>query len=364
MRHLLRWGTALGVALTLALSFVAPCAGAAAQETLSLDVAVRLALEHDKSLKKAELEIERTKVLRDEAAESVHFTPAEGTTYGAEIEASWKNLLSADLSWRASKKDYEAKLDALVLDVCKKYWDTQVAARKLTLQEKLKEQALISLQNARAGVAAGTVAPSTLVQAEAQYEQAVKSYEQAQHALDDAYNALNQALGLDAAARPELTDEVKFEPLEVDSLDSAVSRALEKAPTVWSARQNIDLKRWAASMMYFSGSYTPYDARQKELEEAELDYARVKDLMAKGTRSIYYQAKQAEEGYAAAVEALKAAQEKLRVARVQYEVGMATRADVVAAEVAVMQAQQTLDQLVRNHAYLKLAFEKPWAASS
>ncbi|MGI9861193.1 hypothetical protein SDD30_07400 [Moorella naiadis] len=42
---------------------------------------------------------------------------------------------------------------------------------------------------------------------------------------------------------------------------------------------------------------------------------------------------------------------------------MATKADIVAAEMAVSQAQLNLDSLIRQHAYMKLAFEKPWAAS-
>ncbi|QGP91732.1 Outer membrane efflux protein [Neomoorella glycerini] len=356
--------------LTLVVSllvFFGTAQWAAAQDTLSLDEAIKLALDHDMDLKKAEAEIERTKAIRDDAQENVQFTPVEGGysgPYGPQIEASWNKLLSADLAWRASKKDYEAKVDALVLDVCKKYWDVQVAGSKLSLQEKLKGQALINLQNARAGAAAGTVAPSTQMIAESQYEQAIKNYEQARHALDDAYNALNQAIGLDAGARPELIDDVKFEPLQVDSLDGAVFRVLEKAPAVWKARQNIDLKRWAADMMYFTGSYTPYDARQKELEQAELDYAGVRELMAKATRTAYYQARQVEEGYVAALEALKMAEEKLRVERARCEAGMGIKADVVAAEVAVVQAQQALDNLVRQHAYLKLAFEKPWAISA
>lgn len=341
---------------------------AAAKDTLSLDEAIKLALEHDRGIKKAAAEIDRTKALRDQAQEDVQFTPVLGGyvgPYGPQIEANWNKLLSYDLAWRVSKRDYEAKIDALVLDVCKKYWDVQVAQSKLTLQEKLKEQALVNLQNARAGVAAGTIAQSILTIAEAQYQQAVKNCELARHELDDAYNALNQTIGLDAGERPELTDDVKFEPLKVDSLEAEVSRVLDKDPNVWKARQNIDLKKWAADMMYFiKGVYTPYEARQKELEEAELDYANAREVMAKFTRTIYYQAKKVEEGYAAALEALKMAGEKLRVERAKYEVGISIKADVLAAEVAVVQAKQALDDLVRKHAYLKLAFEKPWAVST
>jgi outer membrane protein TolC len=336
---------------------------ATAQDTLALDAAIRLALEHDEGLKKAEAEIERAKAIRDDAQEEVQFTPAQGWSYGPEIEASWNRLLSADLGWRASVRDYEARIDAIVLDVCKKYWEVQVAQGRLALQEKLKEQALINLQNAKAGAAVGTVAPSALATAEAQYDQAVKNCQQAEYALAEAYAALNQAVGLETNARPELTDGVQFEPLEVDSLEAAVSRVLEKAPSVWKARQNIDLKRWAADMVYFTGSYTPYEARQKELEQAELDYAAARELMAEATRTAYHRARQAEAGYAAALAALKKAEDELRVQRVRYEAGVATKADLVAAEAALVQAKVTLDGLVREHAYLKLGFEKPWAMS-
>jgi outer membrane protein TolC len=331
--------------------------------TLTLQEAIELALEHDSTLKKAQAEIDRTRELRKKAQENVRFTPAIGGVYGPQIEVSWYNLLQADLSYRMSLKDYDTKIDVIELDVCKKYWDVQSASEELAVQEKLKEQALINLQNVRAGVAAGSVPAYMLSIAEAQYEQAVKNYEQAQHALDVAYTAFNQAVGLDPEARPALTDEVKYEPLEVVSLDSEVSRVLANAPNVWQARQMIDLKTWASSMMYYTGNYTPYEAREKEREEAELDYNTVKDLMAKATRTIYYQTKQLEEGYSAALEALKMAEEQLRVAKANYEVGMGIKADVVSAEVAVAQAKVAVDELVRQHAYLKLAFEKPWAMS-
>ncbi|KAA5805992.1 TolC family protein [Thermoanaerobacterium thermosaccharolyticum] len=332
--------------------------------SLTLSDATRMALAHDETIKKASAEIDRTKSLRDNAQDAVQFTPAPGNVYGPQIEVTWTGLLKADLAYRSSLKNYDAKIDTVELDVCKKYWDVQVAQEKLDVQDKLKQQALVNLQNARAGVASGAVAQSTLTLAEAQYNQALNNYNLAQHALDDAYTAFNQVVGLDPSARPQLTDEVSFEPLQVASLDTAVSQVLEEAPNVWKAQQDIDLKQWAFNMMYSSGTYTPYDAREKELEEAKIDYETVKEAMAQATRDIYYKIKQLEEGYNVALEAQKMAQEKLRVANANYSAGTGVKADVVAAEVALSQANEALDELVRQHAYLKLSFEKPWAVSS
>lgn len=356
--------------LMLSVLGLASSVGAAEKNALSLQEAIQMALDYDKGLKRAELEIDRTEIIRDKAQEAIQFTPVLGGSYSREVEVGWYNLLMTDLSWRGSKKDYEAKRDAIVLEVCKRYWDVQTAKSKIMLQERLKEQALLNLKNVRAGVEAGAVAQSTLRIAETQCQQAIKNYESAQHELDNAYNALNQIIGVEPSARLELTDEVKFEPLEVDNLEAEVSRVLAQDPSrVWWARQNIDLKNWSLNMTQLSGgsatgSYTPYEAKKKELDQAQLDYASAREAMAKLTRTIYYQAKQVEEGYAAAVEALRMAQEKLRVERVKYEAGMGIEADVVAAEVSVAQARQALDDLVRKHAYLKLAFEKPWAMSA
>lgn len=359
----------IGILFLLMLSVlgVASSVGAAEKNTLSLQEAIQMALDYDKGLKRAELEIDRTEIIRDKRQEAISFTPVLGGSYSQEVEVSWYNLLMADLSWRASKKDYEAKRDSIVLEVCKRYWNVQTAKSKVMLQERLKEQALLNLKNARAGVEVGTLAKSMLSIYEAQYQQAVKNYEKSMYELEDAYNALNQLIGLEPSARMELVDEVKFEPLKVDNLEAEVSRVLAQDPSrVWLARQNIDLKNWQLNMTQLgtgtqTGGYTPYEAKKKELEQAELDYASAKEGMAKLTRTIYYQAKQVEEGYAAALEALKMAEEKLRIERAKYEVGISTKVDLVAAEVAVVQAKQTLDELVRNHAYLKLAFEKPWA---
>ncbi|AOQ25314.1 hypothetical protein MTAT_20760 [Moorella thermoacetica] len=337
------------------------------RQALSLQKAIDMAIQNDKGLKSALAEIDRTRSLREQAQDNVSFTPVEGGysgPYGPQIEATWLQLLGADLNYRASQRTYQADLDALALKVCKAYWDVQVAQEKLSLQEKAKQQALLSLQNARAAVQAGTISSAELAVKENLWKQAEDSLTAAQHDLDNAYTIFNNLVGLEADARPLLEEQPAYSPLDVVDLEYEVERVLENDPNVWKAQQNIDVKRWSAEMMYSSGSYTPYDARQAELQQAEYTLASVKETMAKATRSLYYQAKSLEENYGAAQAALKAAQEKLKVEQAKAAAGMNTKADLVAAELDVAKAQETLDELVRNHAYLKLAFEKPWAMSS
>ncbi|MBC7324281.1 MAG: TolC family protein, partial [Moorella sp. (in: Bacteria)] len=142
-----------------------------------------------------------------------------------------------------------------------------------------------------------------------------------------------------------------------------VRRVIEDSPSTWLAQQRVTLQKWAADMALFTGEYNPYKARQIAVDQAELDAASAEDLMEQVTRNLYYTTKSLEESYRAAEEDLKMARESLRIAEVKFDVGMATRAEVMAAEIAVAQAEQALNDLTRQHAYLKLAFEKPWAAS-
>ncbi len=352
--------------LCISICLAAPAAIAEtvnSEQGLTLQQAVEQALKYDRGLKKAEAVVERTEYLREEAGDRVQFTPIMGEFYDPITEVNWNMLLSADLTWRMSKKMLEADRDALVLRTCKGYWDVQAAQGKLVVQERLEQQALLNLQNARVGLQTGTIAPYQVATADAAWQQAKYNLGATGQELENAYSLFNQLLGLKADERLVLTDMPAYEPLEINSLNYEVARVIADSPSTWLAQQKVTLQEWAADMMFSSGEYTPYKARQIAVDQAELDAASAEDLMEQVTRSLYHTTKGLEDAYSAAEEALKTAQENLRIVNVKYDVGMATKADVVAAEVAVAQVEHSLADLTRQHAYLKLAFEKPWAAN-
>lgn len=331
---------------------------------MTLQQAIEKALQRDVGVKKAESEIERTEELRNQAAKKLEFMPVIGGYNYQAIKISWNSLLSADLNWRWSKKSLEMARDSLVLKVCEGYWNVQAARDKVAVQEKIERKALVDLQNVRAGLQAGTIAPSQLIFVESRWQQEKNNLAAAQKTLDSAYSDFNQLVRLAIGDRPVLTDNPDYEPLDITNLDYEVERVIEKSPTIWLAQETVTLKEWAASILYDStGNYIPFNSRQITVQQAELDVANAKDIMSQVTRSLYYQIKSLEDGYASAHVALKMAQEKLRVEQSRFDAGMATKAEVEAAEVALEQARQAISDLTRQHAYLKLAFEKPWAAS-
>lgn len=331
-----------------------------AKPELSLNQAVALALKHDEGLRKAEKEVDRTEEMRKYRAEKVDYTPTEPPG-SALVEVPWSNFLMADLTWAMSKKSLTAEQDKIALDTCKKYWDLLLAQEKLKTAEVSLFNAQRQLRNARVTYEAGIAPRTTLVAAEAQYRGAESTLAAARNDLDKAYVALNKLIGLWPEDRPVLTDEMKYTPLEVSNLDYEVTKVLESAPTVWLAQEKVTLQKYLEDMMFYTGEYRPYQARKIEVEQAELDAASTKKAFEQMTRSLYYGVKSLEEAYAGAQEGVRVAEENLRVAKVKLTVGMATPTDVTAAEKALAEARAASYDLACQHAYMKLAFAKPWA---
>ncbi|AEG16811.1 outer membrane protein-like protein [Desulfofundulus kuznetsovii DSM 6115] len=346
-------------------------AGEPARPELSLSKAIEMAVKQSKDLKMDELEIKRTEALREEAADRLSFTPTGDSGYDPEVEAAWYSLLQADLTWRMSKKSYDARLDGITLAVCQLYWNVLKARENVKVKELALELARLELQKSQSAYRLGltgrlqssgsAASVKGLEQAVADVAEAESALAAAQNELDKAYLKLNQMLGLHPGDRPVLVDKLEFYPLQVADLDTEVSRVLENSPSVWLAEQKVTQKKYATDLMFASGQYTPYDVRQAELAQAELDARNARDALEMQVRELYHTLKSLEESYKSAEQAAATAQEELKEKQVMFRLGLATRADVLAAEVSLASANYALTDLAAQHSYNKMVFQKPWA---
>lgn len=327
---------------------------------LALNEAVARALAHSEAVKKAAKEIDRTKEWREYRADELGYTPL-GPPGNPLIEINWANLLAADLTWRMSKKSLTTEEDAVALDACNKYWTVQKALGAVDMAEVALKQASLDLARVMALYREGMLIHEDLLGAEAKQAAARAALAKAQNDLEAAYAAFNQLIGLDPEDRPVLTDELTFTPMEKKDLDYIVARVLEESPSVWLAQEKVNLQKHLEDLAFYTGEYRPYKARKIEVEQAELDAVSAKEATEIVTRNLYYAVCTLEESYHAAEQAVELAEENLRVAKLKMQVGMAIEADVASAEASLAEARQSLLELKKNHAYYKLALEKPWA---
>lgn len=335
---------------------------------LSLNEAVSKALEHSDTVSKANKEVDRAKELSDYANSQLNYVPIGHVGIPA-VEMAYTNAMANELTWQMSRPSLTAAEDQVVLSTCQKYWAVLNAQEKVKAATSSQASALRQLQNARAAEQVGisTVATQSPIQvvlaAEAQYVGAQATLTAAQNSLSSTYNALNQLIGLQPGEKPELSDTIKYEPLKVDNLERDVSSVLERAPAITQAQQMVEMKKYLKDItVYSSGSYRPSEARKIEIEQAELDAASAKKLLSLTTRSLYYQTMSLEEAYAGSLEAVKMDEENLRVKKLMLDVGMATEADVKAEEKKLEDARYNAFNLACTHAYMVMAYNKPWAA--
>ncbi|MFZ5898416.1 MAG: TolC family protein [Bacillota bacterium] len=357
----MRFKALLGLFVAAVLLGMVPTAWAAGDqkqsgaqaEQLTLAKAVQRALNHSNALKKAELDVDKA----DDA-----LVPASGlwyVNYSPEAEAGILAAESTHFAWQAALKTYDAQRDSVIMGVYDKYYDVLVALRDVKAKELALAKAERELGTVKALMSVGMAGKLAVDGAEAAVTGARAALASSQAALDNAYAALNQLVGFAEDYRPVLADLPAYSPVTTD-LNTYILRALDDSPTVWTA---VEAARFKESIKNFaapqgSGLQTVTD---EDAEKADLDAKTAKDATRLLVRSLYHGVKGLEEAYAAAEQGVKIAAENLRITQLKYELGMATKKDVAAAEADLAAAEQKLFDLTAQHAYMKLALEKPWA---
>jgi len=335
---------------------------AASGAELTLNEAISRALAKSEAVRKAELEVDRTKELREEANDELGYTPTfRSGAYMPSVEVAWNRLLMANLTWRMSKKSITTKHDEVALKTCKAYWDVQEAEEQVSVNKENLTKANVELRQARASYDVGIINKEALLGAETTLKQAESELSKAQNDLRDNYANFNELIGFRPEERPLLVERAEFYPVKVSNLQSAVQRAIERSPSIWMAENNVKIKEYTQDLTMATGEYRPYQVRKIEVDQAELEAMNAKDQMKLLARGLYYTVKNIEDGISSTEQALALSEEQLRITELKYTVGMVTRSDVLKAEVSVAQAKKGLYDLITQHAYMKLAFEKPWA---
>ena len=333
-----------------------------AQPELSLNEAIAQALKNSEAIKKADKEVDRTDALRDQELKDLGYIPtaAAGEAAG---ETAFASLLSANLTWEMSEKSLTAAQDSLVLNACNKYWGIQQAIGAVEVAKQSLKQAELDLKKARVSLHVGLISTDALLGAETKQVGAKSALDKAQNDLETSYTAFNQLVGLWPEDKPVLTDELGFTPMsDATNLDHLVAKVLESSPSVWLADKKVEQQKTLQDLLFYTGSYQPYEVRKITMDQVKLDAVSAKEATEILTRNMYYTVRTLEANYPAAEQAVKLAEENLRVVQLKFQVGLVTQADMAASETALAQARQSLLELKKNHAYYALAIEKPWAA--
>jgi outer membrane protein len=328
---------------------------------LTLDKAVEMALKKSHKLKEIDYDIERAEEVRKSAANKVNFTPV-GPDPDPTAATAFTALVASDMGLLMAKKSKDLEIDKITLNVFKKYTGAITANLDFELAKMQQNEAKRDWQVALLSYDTGLISWSQLKLAEAGNKTADTSYELAQKQVDEAYQELNNLIGLKPGDRPILTENIEYMPLEVDSLDSTITRIMDGNPAIWLAEQQASLERLKLDLYSWADPYRePYSAKKIDVDKAELSAVDAKRQMRDSLNTLYLQIMQLEDNYKMAEQMLRIAETDFQVKKLQYEVGMLSKQDYLAAEVELAKAQNDFNKIVYQHELLKQTFYKPWA---
>lgn len=345
------------------MTFILSCAawgGEIATPELTMQQAVDQAIASSKSLRTIKLDTERTYLERQHANDQVPYVPQTVGPLNPLVEGAFTAFLSKDLIWQMTEKSYEMAKDSVEYQTRLAYNDLIKAINNLSCKEwelKLAEQKKATKQ---AQERVGLASKVDLISADTDLSSAKAAYETAKKQVDDAYVNFNQLVGLNPEDRPVLTEIPEIKPLEVANIDVKIRQTIDASPTVYNAEKKelmYDIKK------DFYDNMTEQRTGKIEYEQSQIGVYMTKDALSKGLYNTYNAIRQLEEGYLAQQDALKLAEEGVRVTQVRYDIGMATKQDLLEAQVTVVKLKQSMLESACTHMKLKDIFQKPWAAA-
>lgn len=331
-------------------------------EGLTIEEAINMAWANSQDLMQSDLDIEKAEKDRESIAKFVKFIPLESSG-STDADTAYTNLVAADISHLMSKKTRGMNEDKVALSTFNAYVGVIQAGQNLQYHENALKKAQLDWRHANLKHQLGLISRFEKDLADSGYLNAQKAVGLAQDRLTTAYQAFNKLIGLSVDKRPLLSEKPAYSEMEIDDLEAAVNRIVYNNPAIWLSEQMVDLAKLQKSLLNLSAS----DANTRRsaeigVEKADLSSAQAKTDFRQAVRDIYYNIQALETAYTLQNEGVKLAQQGYDIAKLNYELGMATGADLQEAKTQLEKAVLDLDGTIYQHEYLKMVFAKPWAA--
>lgn len=330
------------------------------EKHLTLKQAYELAAKNSRSVRQAELAIDRAQEVKTFRMQSVNYVPSGPTpTVSA---STWTAAVMADIGWQMAVKSKSVEEDKLYLSVVEKYNNLLAAQENRAYSQKSFSQAQAQNRVNELSLALGLTSNMQYNIGHYSFKTSKADLENTQIALNKAYTEFNNLLGLSLSERPVLLDQPSLELAEVDNIESTIHRTLDADPTVWMKEQNADLERLQLDLYnYMDPARDPYKAEQIDVDKAELSAQDTRSQMKQMMRTLYNSMQELEEAYKIKQQLANIADQNLKIKKAMFEVGMASQIDLNKAELEADKAQLDLNQIIYQYQSLKLSFEKPWA---
>lgn len=178
--------------------------------------------------------------------------------------------------------------------------------------------------------------------------------------MEQLYIKLNDLMGEKADARFEYVYDVAYTPYKLSlPMEQYLNAALKKDLTVQLKELALDSAKFTKNYVGESNTRLDSNTQEYNYDTAKRNLKTAKTDKEMAIRNAYLQLQQMETQITSAQSSLTKAQADYRAAQINLRAGNVTKTAVEQAEMGVVSAQNSLNQLIYNYDMLVFTFENP-----
>lgn len=352
-----------GLILSIFVSTLMPIYGYAEKSdtiSLSLEEAIKYALENSKDIGIKEIELEKAKVIYNDNMRGVRSgekiidnyptrdpetgmaIPDDAALQGLTLSGALRK--SIELPYEIAKWNLELKKNEIKYNVEKAYYDLlqmekelEIVAENLALSEKQYNQSKLKYD-------LGTISQQQLLGLEMGLLQAKNIYDSTKMYYDLQLMSFQNTIGMPFGGKIKLTDTIKYKEYEKIDLEASIKKGLDNNAMVKIAEESYELAK--LTLKGISGRYpeNTYRYRQQEAEVAKADknLETARNGVEMGVRSAYLNLITAEKQIITYNKTIEQAEKALKIAELSFELGQSTSVEVTQANINLMNAKKNL----------------------
>lgn len=329
-------------------------------KNLTIEEALELARENNTGLKLASLELSSDRVAVEQASEQRRHAPDSHPLQGSMPKDQLRlNEEAKKAAYKVADRKYDVQKVAIELEIKNNYYGVLKNKDLLAVSKAALERAQEQLRQAQVAFEVGTVAKNDVLGAQAVVSSAQARLTAAENSFRLSEINLSKSIGLPTETHYNLTSIVKHEAMPSVDLAQTIAEAQEKRLDIIGAEAATEVAKvnyeFAAG---YSGKGT-YDAKTARIgmEEADLKLADTKKSVVSDLTRAYLNVQAAQKQLDAYTTAVEQSKEGLRLAKLRYEVGMATSLEVLTASANLEEMEANRVSALYDHNLAVLTFE-------
>lgn len=334
-------------------SLAMPIISFGASETISMDEAVKMAIQSSNSLRKLDNSLSSEQIKYDGSSFGSTGDVFSNISGQREKESLENSIKSLERDKESQKESIEFLLKQTVMGIDKKEKEIALKEKELKNQQENLTLDMMKLD-------AGKISQYDYDTKKDKIDKSKKSMEIDKKNLEKDYDRLDSMLGVDSSKRKKVTYTVKYEKFKGSEAEIPyiVTKAIEKDPNAFRKSLEILEKQYKAD--YFIPGDENTEIKDIGVASSVNQMQDLSDNMDKKVRDLYNNIKKNEIAKESLLLDLSTVKKDLEVANKKLELGKIIPQEVKNLEFKKSQIEENLKLNEIDHALLMLQYEKPY----